>query len=208
MASDPQTWTELKASMAEWLNRSDLTSKLPEFIAFAERKFNRTLMVPDREETSTASTSGARLALPTDFWRIRSIYLDSDPKAVLQEVSPMVLRRAYPDAATGQPVSFSINGRELVFGPSPDTTYTVVLEYYQTIPALGATQATNWLLTDHPDLYLYGSLLQAEAYLFNDDRLAVWKTAHDEVMAEIMTAGNAIRSSTSGVRIRNPVNYP
>ncbi|MCK8356920.1 hypothetical protein LXA28_18340, partial [Erwinia amylovora] len=67
---------------------------------------------------------------------------------------------------------------------------------------------TNWLLTDHPDLYLYGSLLQAEAYLFNDDRLAVWKTAHDEVMAEIMTAGNAIRSSTSGVRIRNPVNYP
>ena len=63
MASDPQTWTELKASMAEWLNRSDLTSKLPEFIAFADRKFNRTLMVPDREETSTASTSGARLAL-------------------------------------------------------------------------------------------------------------------------------------------------
>jgi hypothetical protein len=63
MAEDPETWTELKASVAEWLNRSDLTSKIPEFIALAERKFNRIIVTPERESTATASLSGETLGL-------------------------------------------------------------------------------------------------------------------------------------------------
>ena len=58
MAEDPETWTELKASVAEWLNRSDLTSKIPEFIALAERKFNRIIVTPERETIATASLTG------------------------------------------------------------------------------------------------------------------------------------------------------
>ena len=54
MAEDPENWTELKASVAEWLNRSDLTSKIPELIALAERKFNRIIVTPERETIATA----------------------------------------------------------------------------------------------------------------------------------------------------------
>ena len=37
------TYTELKASVADWLNRTDLTSVIPDFIALAEAQIERTL---------------------------------------------------------------------------------------------------------------------------------------------------------------------
>lgn len=203
MASDPQTWAELKTSLAEWLNRTDLTAKIPELIAFAERRFNRKLFVPERESSATATITGERLALPTDFWALRGIYLATDPRVQMQPVTLAALRDGY--SRTGQPYVYAISGEELVFGPIPDTTYSVEIAYYATIPALGASQATNWLLTDHPDIYLYGSLLMAEAYLVNDRRLEMWKVALDEAMAELTQAGNRKRFSAQPMRLRSPV---
>ena len=34
-------YTELKSSLADWLNRSDLTTVIPDFITLAESQFNR-----------------------------------------------------------------------------------------------------------------------------------------------------------------------
>lgn len=205
MASDPQTWEELKASVAEWLNRSDLTAKIPELIAFAERRFNRIITVPEREAVATTTLSGPALALPDDFWALRSIFIDSDPRAALQQVSPSVLRSEYAVQVTGKPRVFAIIDDQFVFGPAPDDTYTVNVTYYATIPALGDAVATNWLLTKHPDIYLYGTLLQAEAYLWNDNRLDVWKAALDEAIGELIESGRRRQTSASPMRLRNPV---
>lgn len=204
MASDPQTWTELKASLAEWLNRSDLTSKIPEFIAFAERKFNRTLITPERETTATL-TATSSVALPSDFWEMRALHIEADPRVRLEQVTPNVLRSAYSSDTTGKPRAYALIGANIILGPAPDSAYSLTIDYYQTIPALASGQATNWLLTAHPDLYMYGSLLQAEAYVWNDDRLGLWKAAHDEVLAEIMQAGNRKRYAGAPVRLRNPI---
>jgi hypothetical protein len=205
MASDPQTWAELKASIAEWLNRSDLTAKIPELVAFAERRFNRIIVVPEREAVATATMSGERLAVPADFWQLRSLYIDADPRIALEQVSPSVLRKSYAAQVTGKPRVFAIIDEQFVFGPAPDDTYGVEIDYYATIPALGDSQATNWLLTKHPDIYLYGTLLQAEAYLWNDNRLEVWKAALDEAVGELMEAGRRKHTSASPLRLRSPV---
>ena len=37
------TYTELKASIADWLNRSDLTAAIADFISLAEAQIERTL---------------------------------------------------------------------------------------------------------------------------------------------------------------------
>jgi hypothetical protein len=205
MAGDPQTFAELKTSVAAWLNRSDLTSQIAEFIAFAERRFNRIIVVPERETVATATMSGERLALPSDFWSLRSLFIDADPRIALQQVSPSVLRSQYAVQITGKPQVFSIIDEQFYFGPSPDDTYDVEIDYYATIPALSDSQTTNWLLTKHPDIYLYGTLLQAEAYLWNDSRLEVWKAALDEAIGELMEAGKRKHTSASPVRLRSPV---
>ena len=50
----------------------------------------------------------------------------------------------------------------------------LILHYWRKIPALSDSNTTNWLLTDAPDVYLYGSLMQSAPYLAHDERLAVW----------------------------------
>jgi hypothetical protein len=73
----------------------------------------------------------------------------------------------------------------LILGPAPDGTYTGKLTYWQTIPALGSGQATNWLLTDHPDVYIYRSLFHLFVLLRDDTGMAFAKGITDELEAEL-----------------------
>jgi hypothetical protein len=51
-----QPGPNLKASLANWMNRDDLsTTEIPEAIALCERRFNRALRVPEMEDTASAS---------------------------------------------------------------------------------------------------------------------------------------------------------
>jgi hypothetical protein len=62
----------------------------------------------------------------------------------------------------------------------------------------------NWLLTRHSDIYLWATLLTAEAFLVNDERLGVWKAALDEAIDELVQAGNRKRF-VGRMRLRSPV---
>ena len=53
----------------------------------------------------------------------------------------------------------------LRFGPAPDTAYTGYLSYYKSFGALSDTNTTNYILNNHPGIYLYGSLYHAANFL-------------------------------------------
>lgn len=199
------TYSELQAAARNWLNRpSDLDSRIPEFVVLAETRFNRVLNTPEMETIATLSTTAESVALPSDFWEARGAYLDTDPRQVLEEVTLAFLRDRYSTQTTGRPQVYAISGGNIVLAPSPDTTYSLKLTYKQSIPPL-ASNSTNWLLTKHPDIYLYATLLQAEAYGWNDERLGLWKSALDEALAELQKAGNRKRFGGAPLRLRSPV---
>jgi hypothetical protein len=99
------------------------------------------------------------------------------------------LRNTYPQATYGQPAAYAVVGQQIILGPVPDAEYSILLDYYQRIPGLSEDNPTNWLLTAYPDIYLWGSLCMAEAFLRDDSRLSVWKSAWDEATAEINRPG-------------------
>jgi hypothetical protein len=47
-------------------------------------------------------------------------------------------------------------------------------------------RTSNWLLAQHPDAYLYGSLAEAEAFGFNDARLATWRALASDSLAQVI----------------------
>jgi hypothetical protein len=71
---------------------------------------------------------------------------------------------------------------------TPGEDYDVEIVYRGNIPDL-ATNSTNWLLTLAPDLYLYGTLLEASPYIQNDERLAVWGSALVTVIDQLNLHG-------------------
>lgn len=193
MALD-STAAGLRASLAEWLDDTTLAAAIPDFIIMAEARFNRMLRVSAMEARATASTvAGSEyLALPLDCAGVRSIFIEGSPDRPLDMMERGEMQRLYMGYATQKPRAYSINAGQFVLSPVPDGVYTVEISYYQRLPALAAN-ATNWLLTKHPDIYLYASLMAGEMRGWNDKRLPLLKAAVDEGIVEIERDSAALK---------------
>lgn len=199
------TYSGLVTSAGLWLERSDLVAMIPDFITLVEERLSRILRVPEMEEDATLTANDERVHLPTDFRQARSLYLDTDPRQELECVSLGTLRTKYAVQATGKPECYAISSGSIVLGPAPDTSYDLVLTYYQDIPAISSDSETNWLISKHPSLYLYGTLLQAEFYGWNDERLPMIKAAWDEAIDELMEQGRKKQYGAAPLRLRASV---
>ena len=189
-------YTDLKSSVADFLNRSDLTSVIPDFITMAEADFNRTLRVREMSVRTRAPIDSQYVKLPGDFLGMRNIDLLTDPVTPLEYKNLQNLDIHRSVDKTGKPLYFSIVQNNIEFAPVPDGDYTIEIVYYQKIPAL-ATNSTNWLLDNHPDAYLYGTLAHTAPYLHADDRIGVWAGKYQQVIQQITTSDEKAKFSGS-----------
>lgn len=172
------TYADLKTGIRNWLNRSNLTDRIPEFIQLAETRIHygsmeepfksEPLRIRAMETSAYTTINAQRIELPTGFLQARRFYLSSSPIKKLDMVSTDNFWETWVSSETGQPTQFCIEGEELVFGPTPDTTYTGQLLYYKAFTSLSAAADTNWLLTNASGAYLWGALIEAHSFTRND----------------------------------------
>ncbi len=184
-----QDYTALIALVGKYLNRSDLNDDIPAFIELATRRFNRVLFTEDRNATIDFVATGSTYTIPsgTKLYRITALFVSDEDDTPLEQVTFDELKRL--DEYYGRPGRFALWGNTIYLDPQVDPDGAGVgmtLMYEQGIPLLGGDNPSNWLLEDHPDIYLYGSLVQAEAFLENDARVNLWKSALDEAMDELI----------------------
>lgn len=182
------TYSELKTAIANWLNRDDLTSVIPDFIALAETDFNRKLRTRQMIVRATATLADQYISLPSDFLEIDGyIQLNSSPPRKLTPVSPeqMQIERRRKGDVPGIPDTFTVIGDALEVNATPNQSFEIEMAYFQKVPALSATNTSNWLLQKHPDLYLYGALMQAANYIWEDERLALMSAAYGQLLERI-----------------------
>lgn len=200
------TFSGLKTTIADYLNRDDLTSIIPSFISIAEAKFNRKLRVRQMVKRATATLDTAFFAFPSDFLQAKEFQLNTNPITYLEFITEKQgdLLRQDSFIASGQPKYYTIVGTQLEVIATPDSSYTGELTYYGKIPALSDSNTSNWLLAYAPDLYLYGALVEATPYLKDDERLATWSTLYTNSLGDIEVADQrASVSSTPIVRARS-----
>ena len=205
------TFAQLKTAAANWLDRSDLTDRIPEFIALAEARFNRILRIRAMETVSTAitTTAGTReYGLPTGYVQMKEFHLTTDPITPLAYITPEMMSRMWAGSGTGKPQVYTIIGEKVRLGPGPGDAYTTSMLYYKTFTALGDSNTTSTMLTNNPDIYLYGVLLEAEPFLMNDQRVQLWATAFRQAIADVQDQDNKDRHSGSEMRVMNTSGYP
>ena len=200
------TFADLKATIADYLNRDDLTAVIPSFITIAEAKFNRKLRTRQMVKRAEGQIETAFFSYPSDWLQAKEFQLNTNPIQRLQFVTEAqgdeLKSNRY--VSVGQPAYYTITGTQLEFIPTPDSTYSAELTYYAKIPALSTANTSNWLLVYAPDLYLYGALLEAAPYLKDDERLAVWSSLYTNSLGDIEVADQrASVSSTPLVRARS-----
>ena len=192
------TYAELKTSIGDWLNRSDLTSVIPDFISLAEAQIERTLRARQMIVRANASFDAQYGAVPADFLETKSLKLTStNPQTPLTFLSIDALdNEATKYTGSGKPKFFGVVGGQFRLVPLPDSNYTTELTYYAKLAKLSNSNTSNWLLASSPDIYLYGALLQAAPYLQDDARIQTWATLYERALNDLQTADD--RGASSG----------
>jgi hypothetical protein len=198
-------YTGLKTSIADFLNRDDLTSVIPDFVALAEAQINRDVRHWRMEARSSGQQDPADeyMQIPADWVETIRLHLTGTGTSVVNLVSrdAMADKRAAQENAAGTPRMYThANGQFQLF-PTPDATTAFELLYYQKIPSL-ITNTDNWLLLEAPDVYLYGALLHSAPYLAEDARLAVWAQLYSAAIQRLNQTSEDAMFSGSGLTLK------
>lgn len=179
------SYAELASAVADLVDRPDLDTKMPTFVQLAEARMNRLLEDPEMEVTSTTTATGDYTTLPSDFGAMVSV---STGDGRLTATGPVEFA-AYDSSITGTPRHYAIVDGSIAFWPG-NSSAVIRIVYRRRIPALTASNTSNWLLALAPDAYLYGTLMQAFAWDHDEERAAIYKGAQDEALAELRQEGS------------------
>jgi len=202
-------YSELQTAVANWLDRDDLSARIPEFISLAEARFNRLLRLRSMESKQTASTVGGQrnYNLPASYIQMRNFQLNTSPITTLSYVTPEIYDRLWGGSTGGIPKFYTIVADEISLGPIPGSVITMEMLFYKRFDNLSASTTTNWLLTYAPDIYLYASMLEAEPFIMNDERVPLWATALERAITDMQEQDNKDRHSGSALRVMNTSGY-
>ena len=197
-------YTELQSTIADFLNRDDLTAVIPTFITLAEAEFNRRLRHWRMENRASAEVDSQYSAIPADFLEPIRLHLETSNYRTLELISQsdMQSMRMRNLDTSGEPEYYALTQGEIELYPTPDATYDLEMNYYARIPALSGSNATNWLLTYFPDAYLYGALAHSAPYLGEDARMATWAVFLQSAIDGIIREGEQAKFGGTGRRMK------
>ena len=158
------TYDDLKAAVADWLERSDLAGRAGDFITLAEARLNRELRLAVMEgEVGLVAAPGAQaLDLPADCGEALGLWREDGARRRPMRYRPagQLIRRDQ----TGRPDFWSLEGGEIVLERPCDQETSFILRQVGRL-ALSHLAPTNAVLAEHPDLYLFAALAEACPYL-------------------------------------------
>ena len=183
------SYSDLHSAITNYLHRTDMTARYDEIIDMTESKLSRRLRLRGMETsaTGTFTASTATLALPTDFLEVRSFtYAPSTGSTRKLEYITPQQAEAMEYASVAAPQWYTFVGGTFRLYPTPDSAYAYTLRYYQKITPLDSTNTNNFILTNNPDVYLYGCLVESCLYTGDDPRLMAWKQSLEEAVADLI----------------------
>lgn len=190
------TFDGLKSAIADYLDRDDLTSQIPDFITLAEARHKKPtdqggVRIKELITREALTVDARQVSLPTRFLEPINLRLLTNPVTVLNYVPWHEMARIR-DETSDKPNYYTI-GNEFEFDHSPDSSYSGEIIYYKAVEPLSDSNTSNSILTADPAVYLYGALLASAPFLMDDPRLVVWKTLYDE-------AANGLNALTKRAR--------
>lgn len=201
-------YSELQTAAANWLNRANLTDRIPEFIALGEAYINREIRTRAMETSAAGTFSNDQIIISsqmTRFRKIKSFVVNSGgAHYILNYISPQQWSQRGGSGATGLPREYTINGDYIFVIPYPDSTYSWDIYYTQSISSI--VDGTNWVITNHPDLYMAATLAEAYGYIKNKEDMVFWAGKRDQIIASInmeyvrdVPSGTTMQTTEMGV---------
>lgn len=196
-------YTDLQAAIVNWAMRSgdsDFTAQVPDFITMAEARLNSRLRCAEMQSTATIALTNGAGSFPADYLQWTAVLDGSSPPRPLTLANLDYAFETYGSSTAGYADVFTISGTTITTFPASSTN--LALAYYAKIPALSASNTTNWLLNKSPQLYLYGALIEAAPYMMDDARATTWGTLFEKAVQDLENADKHARFAHVTARVR------
>jgi len=191
------TYSDLQTKIGTWLHRSDLTASIPDFIRLAEARIYRKLRIRAMETAFSSVIASGVIAVPTSYVELKHARVDGSPTGKLARKNDEWIYQNYPTrSSSGKPKFIAREADNFIFGPYPDSTYTIKGIYYKRLAALSVS-TTNWFTENAPDLLLFAALCEAAPYLGKDSRIVIWEGKFNAVIDQIQRENDAEEFSGS-----------
>jgi hypothetical protein len=180
------TYSELQTAANNYAEAANAAARLQEFIALGEAKLNRRLGPVETDTTLTGVANSRRID-------ISSLSIVQPLALFLAETGNDEVRVHFKTdgtfpylSASGRPAyaAFDVSTTYIDFDRPLSSAYPFRFRYRQRF-ALSDAVPTNWLLTNHPDVYLAATMMWGAGYREDLSMGQVWKTLLDEAIPEI-----------------------
>lgn len=179
------TYTSLTSSLANLMaisaSDANFLGILPEIIDYAELRIQRDLDFLNSVTTDSSQqlTVGSRsITAPSNFVTIQQLNVITPSTVTVPDngtrVSLLPVTKEYLDSVwnssttTGVPVLFAmLTNWQMIVGPFPDAAYTVEIVGTQRETPLSANNASNYMSTYLPDVYLAAAMIFASGWMRN-----------------------------------------
>ena len=185
---------ELKAAVADWINREDLTTQIPEFIALGENRIlsdHRSAVVPNEEELLfTVTAANQQNPYPAGKYSITSLVVDGE---LIQPVTWETFVQQKKESTLGKVWTYW-EGAIYYSGfvgedETPDPTAPDVKLLYRAFSkaTLDLTDDANFspFFKANPELYLMAALLEAATYLRDVEGITLYQTRYNDLYDSI-----------------------
>jgi len=191
------TFSTLKTAVGDWLDRTDMDAvggPIDTMISMCEAELYRDFRLSFMETALSVVIGSGVAALPADFLELKIAYISGSPIQPLQPKNGQWIYENYIHrSSSGRPQFIGTQGTDFIFGPYPDSAYTLTGTYYALPTDLSTSNETNWLTTNAPDLLLNGTLLQSVGYLGADERAPYWRESYQRAFDRIVASDDRER---------------
>lgn len=204
------SYTDFGNSLSAWLlndnaaTSTDIgTTVVADLITVGETRIFREARTRGMETSFGDSITAGVVALPASYLALKTAYVNTSPQVSLERRPAEWIRMQYPQNTTsGIPQFIARYGSNFIFGPYPDSGYTINGIYYKQPTAISAS-SLNDLFTTNPDLYFFACLAEGELVIGRDPRVQIWEAKYQRILNDVNGADKAEESSGSSLQMRS-----
>ena len=187
------TYTELKAAIADFANRTDLSTAIVDCVTLAEARLYDLLLMKDMEseETLVLTTGQNYVALPSGF--ISPIALWLVVGSIRVPLAPALPQELPYSPSNSEPEYWAIDGANIRFDCPASEAFTVYLRCVKKSNLSGSV-ASNYLLGRRPDIYLAASMVEVARYTRDVDLFNTWEPKLLAAVSSFKAAENRARA--------------
>jgi hypothetical protein len=187
MSAQAMTYDSLVQDVITYSERNDagFVAQIPRLIMLTEQSIAaeiKTLLQLNVVNT-TLLPDNPVLEKPVRWRKTISMKINGEP---IRNRSMDYISQYQSESDPGQPIYYAeYDYDHWALAPLPDAPYEVEIIYFSRIQPLDEQNQENLLTREAPQALLYGALLQAQGYLKNIEKIAVWKQYYDQAIAAL-----------------------